>query len=115
MFLGDNAAAQVGMSAVQEMVGGASEFAIHHGMEHVGPGAFSTAFPGYDYLFFVNLSGQTLTSPELGAGDTEELQGILTGGYLNQTAFGGPLSPAVEGLQQRTVSKCQATCSTAVR
>ena len=59
----------------------------------LGPTGYANAFPGFDTLLFINLSGKDLLNPELGVaplgGGTAFAQALLTEGFLNDPAFGG--------------------------
>jgi trimeric autotransporter adhesin len=54
-----------------------------------GLAPLDNAFPGFDYLVMINLTNQTLNSPELGAGAAGYLSPLLTGGFSNDPVFGG--------------------------
>jgi hypothetical protein len=59
----------------------------------IGPTGYANAFPGFDTLLFINLSGKDLLNPELGVvplgTDTAFAQALLTEGFVNDPAFGG--------------------------
>ncbi|OYV85866.1 MAG: hypothetical protein B7Z73_12740 [Planctomycetia bacterium 21-64-5] len=50
---------------------------------------FAEQYPGYDLLLLVNLTDQSLTSPQLGVGSPGFESTLLEGGYENDPAFGG--------------------------
>ena len=56
---------------------------------HTGAAPANNDFPGFDYLFLINLTDQALTSPRLGAGAAGFLQNLITEGFSNDPAFGG--------------------------
>ena len=58
-----------------------------------GPGAYSTIFPGFSYLFLINdtsmqATGYTLGAPALGIG-TSTMTPFQNGGWVNNPIFGG--------------------------
>ena len=55
----------------------------------MGPAPYNVEFIGYDLLFFVNLSGQTLTSPQLGVGADDYFSPLYQGGQNTNPLFGG--------------------------
>jgi hypothetical protein len=56
---------------------------------HQGPAPYDTDFTGYDHLFFLNLSGTTLSSPQLGVGAFDYFAPLYQGGQDTNPIFQG--------------------------
>lgn len=54
-----------------------------------GPAPYDAALTAYDYLFFVNLSGQILASPQLGVGAFDYFAPLYQGGQDTNPIFQG--------------------------
>ena len=50
---------------------------------------FGETFPGFDALFYINLTDAPLALPQFGAGAPSHLQLLLEGGFANDPLFGG--------------------------
>jgi hypothetical protein len=59
-------------------------------LEHLGPGTYNNDFNGYDVLFIINLTSQTLHQPTFTVGSTSPL---LQGGWQHDPLFGGSGGP----------------------
>ena len=59
----------------------------------IGPAGYGDDYVGYDMLVFINLLVNDLVNPMLGIDPTNSdpsfLQGLLTGGFMNDPLFGG--------------------------
>ncbi|GHC62952.1 LamG-like jellyroll fold domain-containing protein [Roseibacillus persicicus] len=47
------------------------------------------SYPGYDWIFLINLTANQLQSPVLGAGDSGWFSSLIDGGLATKEAFGG--------------------------
>jgi hypothetical protein len=67
-------------------------------LSDTGPGAYNWLFPGYDWLFFINLTDEALLNPKLGFGLGDFETQLRQGGWSRDVSFGGSGDTALTSL-----------------